>query len=351
MNNDTFPGLDFDFLRYIGVNSESQRRIQSFYLPLFKDHHQVIDLGCGDGDFVALLAERGINIVGVDSDEKAYREAAARGLPVAHSDVFDYLRELTAESVDGIFCAHLVEHLPYPKVIELVCQSFRVLRPGGVVVLATPNVRTLFSHLEMFYLHFGHVSFYHPRLLCFFLEHEGFGNVQSGENPETASPLLAEILGLGANRLEFEAGFELSDKQIVASAQPRGGSPAAADSSQDASGPITGRPDAGTQKGDPLRRLSSRVRRPLKRLVLPLLNELAANLNDTRVARDDRQQIQAALEQEIDARRIQVSSLEKELHRLRGDVRTLADSLQSLNGAFECYATALKPEPSQASAK
>jgi hypothetical protein len=58
--------------------------------------------------------------------------------------------------------------------------------------MVTPNARSLFSHLEMFYLHFGHITFYHPRLVCFFLDHEGFVKPQFGENPETASPLLEE---------------------------------------------------------------------------------------------------------------------------------------------------------------
>jgi hypothetical protein len=78
-------------------------------------------------------------------------------------------------------------------------------------------------------------------------------------------------------------------------------------------------------------------------MALPLLNELAANLRDTHAERDERLQIQAELER--------VSKLEQEIRRVRGEVRTLADSLQSLNGAFECYATAVKPKPSQASAK
>ncbi|MBI3734189.1 MAG: class I SAM-dependent methyltransferase [Chloroflexi bacterium] len=211
MGVDAQPGLDFDFLRYIGVLPENQRRIQGYYLPYFETRRKVIDLGCGDADFVALLAERGVDVVGVDSDDKACEAAWSRGLPVVKRDLFDYLRDLRANSVDGIFSAHLVEHLPFPNALELVRQSWRVLKPGGVIVLATPNARSLFSHLEMFYLHFGHVSFYHPRLLCFFLEHEGFTRVSHGENPETASPLLAEARQIRDNLADVNLGLDAQE--------------------------------------------------------------------------------------------------------------------------------------------
>jgi hypothetical protein len=60
---------------------------------------------------------------------------------------------------------------------------------GRKIVLTTPNARALVSHLEMYWLHFGHVAFYHPRLLCFFLQRVGFQNETWGENPAPAYPL------------------------------------------------------------------------------------------------------------------------------------------------------------------
>lgn len=181
------PGLDYAFLRYIGGTSEGQKQHQRVYLSFFAERQTVIDLGCGEGDFIELLGENGITGIGVDSDPLACDAALKRGLDVNCQDVFDYLTSARPESVDGIFASHLVEHLPYEQVLELMRLSCRVLKPGGVIVLTTPNVSSLFAHLEMFYLHFGHVSFYHPRLLSFFLEHVGFVNVEMGEN---ASPVL-----------------------------------------------------------------------------------------------------------------------------------------------------------------
>jgi len=187
------PSLDYDFLRYIGVQPENQKRIQTFYLPFFEGCKNVVDLGCGDGDFLELLEEKGIEATGVDRDEKCCAAARKRGLKVICQDIFEYLERVERQSVDGIFSSHLVEHLPYEGVIELLRLAHRALRDGGKIVLSTPNVRGLFSHLEMFYLHFGHVTFYHPQLLRFFLEYTGYSKVEIGENPETARPLWGHL--------------------------------------------------------------------------------------------------------------------------------------------------------------
>ena len=184
--------LDYHFLRYIGVDREGQRRIHTFYVPFFEGCHRVLELGCGEGYFLELLEEAGAKAVGVDRDTECIRSAVARGLNVFCQDVFDYLKKATEGEFDGIFCSHLVEHLGYHEVLELLSLCHAALAPGGVLVLATPNVRSLFSHLEMFYMHFGHVTFYHPNLLSFFLHQTGFSSPVSGENPNLVSLLLGK---------------------------------------------------------------------------------------------------------------------------------------------------------------
>jgi SAM-dependent methyltransferase len=185
-------GLDYAFLRYIGYDPEIQKAHQRFYLPFFTGCHRVVDLGCGNGDFIELLAEQGVDAVGVDADPVAVQSMRQRGLPVVNQDVFVYLRALAVESIDGVFASHLVEHLPYGDVLELTKLAYRALKPGGVIVLTTPDPRSLYAHLDMFYLHFGHVTFYDPRLLCFFLEQIGFMDpvFDSSDSPvQSRSPL------------------------------------------------------------------------------------------------------------------------------------------------------------------
>ncbi len=306
------PGLDYDFLRYVDVRAEEQRRIQSFYLPYFEPSKHVVDLACGDGDFVALLHERSISVVGVDSDEKAAESAKAKGLPFIHQDVFTYLTTQPDASVDGIFCAHLVEHLPYPQVIELIKQSYRILQPGGRAIFATPNVRSLFSHLEMFYMHFGHVSFYHPRLLCFFLEHEGFVEAKEGVNPNTSSILMQELL----NFLEKD---KTTPEITIAPSHFN----------------LKYRSEIPLQGNSLLHRLSYNVKRWFVHMfVQPLVDDLALNIEQVV------NQANNNLIQELRSVSTTLTNLQREQ---RSDLQSIAKSLQSLNGPFECFSTAIKP--------
>ena len=278
--------LDYDFHRFIGMNPEGQRGVQQFNLPYFAHMNKVVDLACGDADFVALLLEQGIDAVGVDADAKTCADAQAKGLPVVHQNVFDYLAAMPAASVDGIFSAHLVEHLAYPQVMELVRQAARILRPGGRIVLATPDCRSLFSHLEMYYLHFGHVSFYHPRLLCFLLEHEGFGNVEYSVNPNTASPLLPDVQAT-ARRTPAYAPDPNQSVPYLRAVPPQGTSW--------------------------LNRLSYQIKRRLAQwLVLPFTDSLAAATHE------------------------RLAALDTELLRL-------GSNMQAINGPFECFATGIMP--------
>ncbi|MBN1937166.1 MAG: class I SAM-dependent methyltransferase [Anaerolineae bacterium] len=191
----TLAGLDSAFLEYIGYDPVVQKTHQRFYLPFFSGCQRVVDLGCGSGDFVELLVETGIDAVGVDADPDAIQVVLQRGLKAVNQDVFVYLDEIEPATIDGVFAGHLAEHLAYEKVFELIELAYRALKPGGVIVLATPDPRSLYAHLEMFYLHFGHITFYHPRLLCFFLEKVGFINA-SFANSESPVQSPAPIFGL-----------------------------------------------------------------------------------------------------------------------------------------------------------
>lgn len=193
MNMTNERSLENDFMRFVGVTSEGQKHIQEYYLPFFENHSPVVDLACGDGDFVGLLKERGISCRGVDRDPVMCRKATARGWPIICQDVFEFLKEESSENIGGIFSAHLVEHLSYEKVIELTELGYRALQPGGVIIIATPNVRGLFPHLESFYMHYGHITFYHPQLLAFFLTQAGFEKVEVGENNRLRRPLWGDL--------------------------------------------------------------------------------------------------------------------------------------------------------------
>lgn len=181
-------GLDYAFLKYMDVSVDGEEGLHSFYLPMLVGRQRVLDLGCGMGGFVKLLRQHGIDGYGVDSDPQCIAEARAHELPVIEADVVDYLRTLEPASLDAIFSAHMVEHMPYAVVLETIQLAHRALKPGGRLILATPNPRALVAHLELYHMHFGHISMYHPKLLAFFMTYAGFAHTESGENPQTITP-------------------------------------------------------------------------------------------------------------------------------------------------------------------
>lgn len=96
---------------------------------------RLLDIGCGDGRSVAWLRSLGWDAEGIDFDEAAVAAARAQGLPVRQGD----LRSLAFQpgSFDAVTVSHVIEHVHDPG--SLVADCYRILRPGGRLVIVTPN--------------------------------------------------------------------------------------------------------------------------------------------------------------------------------------------------------------------
>lgn len=145
----------------------------SAFVPFFRDCRRVLDLGCGSGHFLKSLRDSGVEAVGVDVDGAAAQQAEADGLRIIRADVLQFLRD-SKESFDGIFCSHLVEHLPFDSLVELIEGIARRLSAGGVLVMAFPNPESLDMQLFHFWSDPQHVRFYHPNLIQTMLRHYEF---------------------------------------------------------------------------------------------------------------------------------------------------------------------------------
>ena len=164
----------FDYGHYINSlqDAEEVKKNLAAFVPFFNDCKKVLDLGCGTGLFLQLLQDAGIQAVGVDADSVAVAQAEASGLNVIQADVLQFLKN-THESFDGIFCSHLVEHLPFADLIELIEGITSCLAPEGTLLIAFPNPESLDMHLFHFWLDPQHVRFYHPKLIEAMLAHYG----------------------------------------------------------------------------------------------------------------------------------------------------------------------------------
>jgi SAM-dependent methyltransferase len=170
---------EHDFFEHMGFDPALMRKARSFYVPMFEDKQEVLDLACGRGEFLDVLG-RG---TGVDIEEKMVRAAREAGHEVALGDAFEHLRD-RPETYDGVFSAHFVEHLPYERAAELVGLAWRALRSGGVLVMCTPNSASLPTLQRQFWWDATHVRMYDVELLRFMLSSAGFVQVEGGVNPQ-----------------------------------------------------------------------------------------------------------------------------------------------------------------------
>jgi SAM-dependent methyltransferase len=173
-SDDEDVGLDMDAFgdAFRGDPAEIKRR-QAIYLDVFQPGHTVLDLGCGRGEFLELLRERGIEATGVERSVALVESGRARGLSVVHADIAGYLATIPDASVDGIVMLQVVEHLAPRRLVDLLALCGAKLRPEGVVVAETVNTHCV-TALQSFYLDPTHVRPVPPLLLRFMFEQRGF---------------------------------------------------------------------------------------------------------------------------------------------------------------------------------
>ncbi len=113
------------------------------YLDLVRTHEPIIDVGCGRGEFLDLLAAKEIHATGVDLDEGMVAICRAKGHEVAVADALDYLRELDDGSIGTVFSAQFIEHLSSADIVEYVRAAQRVLRSDGIFIAETVNPHSI----------------------------------------------------------------------------------------------------------------------------------------------------------------------------------------------------------------
>jgi O-antigen chain-terminating methyltransferase len=119
----------------VGDIRERQRR----YVDAFRDHAPVLDVGCGRGEFVALLRDVGVEAHGIDADADMVAYAKGEGLHVDQADAVEHLAGLADGSLGGIFSAQVVEHLPPATLVRFLELAATKLRSGGLFVAETIN--------------------------------------------------------------------------------------------------------------------------------------------------------------------------------------------------------------------
>lgn len=140
-------------------------------------HNRLLDVGCGNGEFLLRARSQGWDVTGLDLDEAALSHAKAAGLNVIRGDTTDAAFELAG--FDAITCHQVIEHSHEP--LEFLKTLHGWLRPGGTLWIGTPNIAADLHRRfgrDWYPLHPPqHLTVFHPEALIRLMQHAGFRQI------------------------------------------------------------------------------------------------------------------------------------------------------------------------------
>lgn len=138
----------------------------------------ILDLGCGRGEWLDLLRESGYTARGIDLNQIALEQCRAKNLDVLEADALTHLRSLPTASVAAVTAFHLVEHLTFEILVELLDEIVRVLQPQGLIIFETPNPDNVSVGSCTFYLDPTHQRPLPGLMMEFLTKNRGFTKVK-----------------------------------------------------------------------------------------------------------------------------------------------------------------------------
>jgi SAM-dependent methyltransferase len=172
------PRLDYFGLELKFRGPRLLREQQKAYLKYFQGRQDVLDIGCGRGEFVEMLSESGVRARGIDLDPDSVACAQERGVPVEFADALPYLEGLRDDSLGGVFASQVVEHLEPRHLVGLLELCYDKLAPEAPIVLETLNPACLWALANWFLIDPTHVWPVHSEMLRFVLENAGFHRIE-----------------------------------------------------------------------------------------------------------------------------------------------------------------------------
>ena len=231
-DTNAFKYLEFED-RFRGSREDIQRRLAE-YVPLFEGAGPVLDVGCGRGELLGLLRDRGIDARGIDINDEMVAACRARGLTADRSDALAFLSSQPDGSLGGLIAIQVVEHLEPGYLLRLIDAAQQKLKPGAPLVFETINAACWAAFFDSYIRDFTHAHPLHPDTLRYLVQAGGFAKVDIRYlapiadhdklalvkvlNERDATPTVLELVdGLNdhANRLNSQL-FTYRDYAIIA---------------------------------------------------------------------------------------------------------------------------------------
>jgi SAM-dependent methyltransferase len=169
---DAYKYLGFEEV-FRGSEAEIASRLAG-YGDRFEGAVDVLDVGCGRGEFLSLLGQRGVTARGLDANPDMVAVCRERGLDVAEGDAVRYLQALPDEALGGLIATQVVEHFPSDYLLRFLELAYHKLRPGSTIILETLNVDSWSAFFGPYLRDITHTRPLPPETLRFLIEASGF---------------------------------------------------------------------------------------------------------------------------------------------------------------------------------
>lgn len=156
---------------------------QATYIPhlptVITENTPLVDLGCGRGEWLIVLRQHGVPALGIDSNSVAIAECSEAGLNAERGDLLGFLRARPDASVGAFTLFQVLEHLPFPVLLETMREMRRTLVPGGKVIAEVPNAKNLRVSAGTFWIDPTHQRPLYPEFLQFLAQEVGFSSSEA----------------------------------------------------------------------------------------------------------------------------------------------------------------------------
>ena len=218
----TNSNYDLDYFEFENKFRGSRKNIknrQVRYLKYFNDKDNILDIGCGRGEFLELLSDNGIKSEGIDLCKDSVDYCNYKGLPAKLENGLTYLKKIGDGSLGGVFMSQVAEHLKIEELIEISTRVYEKLEKGTYFIAETPNPTVLSTFTNSFYLDPSHKNPVHPETFKFILENIGFKEVEILFTEESKVPYKLPLLnGENIENLEeFNNGVNLLSELLFGS--------------------------------------------------------------------------------------------------------------------------------------
>lgn len=154
------------------------------------------DLGCGRGEFLKVAQDMGYMVNGIDGNREAIKLCKNAGYEVYCGDILKQMAKIPTASAYLVTSFHVIEHCPSQYFLEVFREAFRILGRGGVFVVETPSLYSLWASARQFYLDPTHDKPVHPELIKFMAEDVGFRNIEMLEFDKAEGPEIVALEGV-----------------------------------------------------------------------------------------------------------------------------------------------------------